>query len=116
MKVIYFSLTGNIDRFVKKTDYECIRGNADMIVDEKFVLITYTISFGEVPQDVEKFLEKNHKNLVGVIGSGNMNWGILYCKAAHTIAQKYDVEILQQFELAGNIHDVAKFNKIMGEI
>jgi protein involved in ribonucleotide reduction len=26
------------------------------------------------------------------------------------------VAILQKFELAGNIHDVAKFNKIMGEI
>ena len=116
MKVIYFSMTGNIDRFVKKTDYECIKGNSGMLVDEKFILITYTFSFGEVPHDVQLFLENNHKNLVGIIGSGNMNWGTLYCKAVHIIAEKYNVEILQKFELAGNIHDVAKFNKIMGEI
>jgi protein involved in ribonucleotide reduction len=116
MKIIYFSLTGNVHRFVKKTDYDCIRGESDMIVGEDFILITYTFSFGEVPKEVERFLENNHEHLSGVIGSGNMNWGVLYCKAAHIISEKYNVAILQKFELAGNIHDVAKFNKIMGEI
>ncbi|MGL5021504.1 MAG: class Ib ribonucleoside-diphosphate reductase assembly flavoprotein NrdI [Mycoplasmatales bacterium] len=113
MKIIYFSLTGNIERFIRKVDHKCERGTVDMIVDEKYILITYTINFGEVPKEVEHFINNNNKNLIGVIGSGNRNWGINYCRAAYIIAEQYNVDVLQTFELSGTIHEVEKFNKIV---
>ena len=116
MKIIYFSLTGNIERFVNKVDHKCERGTKDMIVDEKYILITYTINFGEVPSEVAHFVNNNKDNLIGVIGSGNRNWGVKYCKAAYIIAEQCDVEVLQTFELSGTIHEVAKFNKIVEEL
>ena len=116
MKIVYFSLTGNIKRFVDKINYDCISGNADMLVSENFVLITYTINFGEVPKNVDIFLKNNHHKLIGVVGSGNTNWGSSYCKAADIISEKYNVKMLQKFELSGNKHDVQRFNKIIREL
>ncbi len=113
MKIIYFSKTKNIERFVKKVEYECHNGNEINKIDDKFILITYTTGFGETPEEVTSFLEKNHSNLIGVVGSGNKNWGIYYCLAAKDISKKYDTKLLMCFELAGNKHDVLKFDTLV---
>jgi protein involved in ribonucleotide reduction len=113
MKIIYFSKTGNIKRFSQKIEHNCIDGSTIDQINEKYILITYTFNFGEIPEEVGLFLKKNHNNLKAVIGSGNKNWGILYNKAAIDISQKYNVKLLYQFELAGNIHDVNNVNKII---
>ena len=116
MKLIYFTKTGNIERFIIKSNQKATQGSSSLIVDEDFVLITYTIGFGETPIEVSTFLEykDNYKFLKGIIGSGNKNWGIKYCKAAFDIAEKYNVQVLQTFELAGNKHDMARFKTIIG--
>ena len=84
----------------------------DYDVDFDYILITPTIGFGKVPEDVERFLGENHKCLKGVVGSGNKNWGNRFAKAADTISEQYEVPLLMKIELHGNTKDLIKFKKI----
>lgn len=111
-KIIYYTVTGNITKFIKKLEHD----NTALIteglkVDEPFVIVVGTINFGEVPLEVKKFLKENHEHLIGVVGSGNRNWGRNFAKAADIISEKFNVPILLKFELSGNTHDVNKFKE-----
>lgn len=114
MKYVYFSKTGNIKSFVSKANLDAINGCEIDCINEEFILITYTINCGEVPKDVKIFLKKPGviKNMVGVIGSGNKNWGTLYNNAAILISKKFKVPMLMDFELRGNSHDHEKMIKL----
>ena len=115
MKVIFFSLTGNCKRFVEM----CKLPEEDVIdlweidyeVDFDYILITPTIGFGKVPEDVERFLRENDRHLKGVVGSGNRNWGNRFAKAAEIISEQYNVPLLMKIELHGNTKDLIKFKK-----
>lgn len=109
MLIAYDSKTGNVKRFVTKLELPCIQLKEDLMVNEKFILITYTIGFGEVPKNVMTFLEKNHQYLIGVASSGNRNWGNNFAVAADIIAAKYNVPIIHKFELSGTKKDVEIF-------
>ena len=54
MKVIYFSFSGNVQRFIKRTELsdvmEITEDNCQEEVNEPYILVTGTIGFGEVPQ------------------------------------------------------------------
>ncbi len=115
MKILYYSRTGNLEKFVKKLNNQGIKNTQeitpDLIVDEPFVLLVSTINFGEVPIEYKKFLKNNPTGLIGVSGSGNRNWGRNFAIATDKIAKKFNVPIINKFELSGNIHDVNKFVK-----
>lgn len=115
MEFVYFSRTKNIEKFVKKSKVEAIKGNENLKIEDKYILITYTDKFGEVPLEVQNFLlfKENKEKLNGVIGSGNRNWGANYCKAATIISEEYRIPILQTFELSGTSHDLDRFTKIV---
>ncbi len=112
-KVLYFSRTGNLEKFANKlralghTNIEPI--TEGLIVDEPFVLVVSTIYFGEVPIEYKKFLRDNPTGLIGVSGSGNRNWGRNFAIAADIVAEKFNVPIISKFELSGNVHDVEEF-------
>ncbi len=114
-KVLYFSRTGNLEKFASKlrdlghTNIEVM--TEGMKVDEPFVLLVPTIFFGEVPIEYKKFLRDNPTGLIGVSGSGNRNWGRNFCKAADIIAEKFNVPVISKFDLSGNTHDVENFIK-----
>ena len=84
----------------------------DYDVDFDYILITPTIGFGKVPEDVERFLKENYKYLKGVVGSGNKNWGNRFAKASEIISEQYNVPLLMKIELHGNTKDLIKFRKI----
>ncbi|AOW96365.1 class Ib ribonucleoside-diphosphate reductase assembly flavoprotein NrdI (plasmid) [Borrelia miyamotoi] len=111
MLVVYASKTGNIERFISKAGigsvFRIVTG--DEIVNEPYILLTYTISFGKVPPEVDKFLQNNSKLMVGVAGSGNRNWGDSFCNAVNLIRDKYNVKEILKFELSGTQHDVDNF-------
>lgn len=109
MIIVYDSLTGNIKRFIEKLNTECLQIEELMEIDEVFILLTYTTGVGKVPDKVERFLEKNHENLVGVSASGNRNWGYLFGASADRISDKYKVPIISKFELSGTKKDVDNF-------
>ena len=118
MLIVYTSLTGNIEKFLIKTNhkekFKLITGNE--IIDNKFILITYTINFGEIPEIIYNFLKNNYPNCIGVIGSGNKNWGSSYCNAIKLINEIWSIPILMDFELSGKNEDVDKFMEIINGI
>ncbi|HFK1543481.1 TPA: class Ib ribonucleoside-diphosphate reductase assembly flavoprotein NrdI [Bacillus cereus] len=110
--IAYASLTNNVKSFVEKLQEELpevkvIKIDKDTVIDEKFVLITYTTGFGQVPKEVVSMLKKNSENIVAVAGSGNRNWGAdNFCRATDIISQKYNVPLLHKFEVRGLKSDV----------
>ncbi|MBF0715126.1 class Ib ribonucleoside-diphosphate reductase assembly flavoprotein NrdI [Gemelliphila palaticanis] len=119
MKIVYFSLTGNCEKFLKF----CRLPQDDILflndvknVDFDYILVTPTIGFGEVPLKVRKFLDKFSDRAKGVVASGNRNWGNNFGLAADVINRDYNVPILMKFELLGNTNDINKFKEIYKEM
>ncbi len=92
-------------------------------VDGPWVLLTPSYKTGNdandtIPEAVRRFLrsERNRRALVGVMGSGNRNFGRYYQKAAREIAQRSGRPILFEFELAGTPWDVEECRRILDEL
>jgi len=111
MNIAYTSKTGNVKRFIAKLDQQSVQINQDLIMDEPFVLVTYTTGFGQVPPVVTEFLQHNHQHLRGVAASGNKNWGDSYARSADTIAAQYQVPVVCKFELSGTERDLKIFQE-----
>jgi len=109
MLIAYDSKTGNVRRFINKLDLPSVQIDSDVVIDEPFVLVTYTTGFGQVPERVTSFLRRNHRYLRGVSASGNRNWGDSFAKSADTIACEYGVPVISKFELSGTGRDVEHF-------
>lgn len=111
MLIIYDSLTGNVERFVKKLkiNNQILKIKDGLIISEPYILVTYTIGFGQVPESTAKFLVDNHKYLIGVASSGNKNWGSFFGNAANIISDKFNVPLILKFELSGTDNDVITF-------
>lgn len=112
----YASLTGNIERFVKKIAYSYvykIKYNEASLITNPFILITYTTGIGEIPIEITQFLTHHHHYLKGVIGSGNKNFGNNFAIASKKIAEQYHVPLLMTFELSGNTYDIQKFYQVI---
>lgn len=109
MLIAYYSLTGNVRRFVAKTGLAAVEIKAGLMLSEPFVCVTGTYGFGQVAGTVSEFLADNSDYLTGVAASGNRNWGDNYGKAADVIAAQYGVPIVGRFELAGTDEDVRQF-------
>lgn len=118
--ICYFSLTGNTESFIEDLEDEVESDiydiNKNPTVHRSFVLITPTYHFGDVHEVVSDFLERNSEHLVGVIASGNFNWGEQFANAGNVISERYDVPFLYKFELNGEETDVMEVKRIMEEI
>lgn len=114
--VAYDSRTGNVKRFVSKLDMDSIQITEDSVINEPFVLITFTTGFGQVPPKTAKFLERNHRNLIAVSASGNKNWGDSFAKSADIISESFGVPVILKFELSGTPNDVVFFKERVQEI
>ena len=125
--VVYFSsISGNTHKFVEKLHARTLRlplrtGEDTLVIQEPYVLCVPTYGkpegAGNVPPQVVKFLnvEENRRNMVGVIGSGNTNFGPLFGIAADIVSAKCDVPVLFKFELMGTPSDVDKVNEGLEE-
>lgn len=125
--VVYFSsISGNTHKFVEKLRARNLRiplrtKEESPVIAEPYVLCVPTYGkpegAGNVPPQVVKFLnnEQNRKNMLGVIGSGNTNFGPLFGIAADIVSTKCDVPILFKFELMGTPADVEKVNQGLEE-
>lgn len=112
--VYYSSKSGNTERFMERLGLPCERilPDKELIVSQPFVLITPTYADcrgnGSVDKNVIKFLNKkeNRDNILGVIGTGNINFGTMYGNAADVVSDKCKVPVLYKFELSGTDEDV----------
>jgi protein involved in ribonucleotide reduction len=100
MLVVYDSRTGTVRNFLKDCGIleTSVQITDDLVVDEPFVLVTYTTTLridgvkinGVPPEKVTNFLERNGHNLVGVAASGDKNWGrTVFARSADIICEKY---------------------------
>ena len=91
--------------------------------DGPWVLLTPSYKTGNesndtVPEGVRRFLRSDHNRrlMVGVIGSGNRNFGRHYQMAARLIAERSHRPILFEFELAGTPWDVEECRRILEDL
>lgn len=105
MKIIYFSLTGNSERFAKKLDENAISIDECGKLTENSVLVFPTIGFGKVPRPVIRFLKENREYIKLVVASGNKNWGQNFAVGGETITEKLGIPH-HKIELAGTPKDV----------
>lgn len=110
--IIYYSRTGQTEKFIEKLQEKinintyAIHENTDLTISSKYILITPTYKFGEVPERVIEFLKDNGQNLIGVISSGNKNWGMNFAKAGDLISSALQVPLIHKYELAGTEADI----------
>lgn len=116
MLIAYDSKTGNVRRFINKLKLPAVQIEEHMTIDEPYVLVTYTTGFGQIPEKVSTFLERNHARLKGIAASGNKNWGELYAHSADLIAQRYNVPVVGKFELSGTFGDVQRIKQEVDKV
>ncbi len=120
MKLVFFSLTGQTRRFIKKLDlpaYEIDPTNPFHELNEPYILIVPTYDL-EVTEVVNDFIEykTNQDNMLGVAGGGNRNFADLFIFTAKDIARDYHVPLLFSFEFNGTPDDVTNFKKVVNDL
>lgn len=125
--LVYFSsATGNTKRFVEKLGFRSKRiplrpRDEFLYVNEPYVIVVPTYGGGNikgsVPKQVIKFLNEksNREHCVGVIASGNTNFGKAYCIAGDILAQKLKIPFMYKYELLGTSQDVEICRKGLSE-
>jgi protein involved in ribonucleotide reduction len=114
--IVYDSATGKTERFVKKTNLPSVKITEGLVVDEPFILVTYTTGNrtepARVPDNTLKFLENNYTHMLGVASSGHGNWGKeRFAKSGDLISTKYNVPLILKFEMSGYPSDIENFIK-----
>lgn len=125
--LVYFSsATNNTHRFVEKLGVQAHRiplrrGEADLLVQQEYVLVVPTYGGGDgkgaVPKQVVRFLNNtdNRSLIRGVIAAGNTNFGQGYGLAGDVVAAKCQVPFLYRFELMGTSVDVQRVREGLGQ-
>lgn len=73
-----------------------------------YVLMTPTYDQprgGFTPKSVRQFLEEHARLMVGVIGTGNLNFQEYYCQAAIDISKQHGVPIAHRVDIMGTEDD-----------
>jgi len=106
--VVYDTMTGNTKKFVNKLPYKsCHISEYDGF--SPFILVTYTMNFGEIPETTKHFMELYNHKCKGVSSSGNKIWGKNFGIAANKITTRFGVPFISKFELQGTDEDVRYF-------
>lgn len=119
MLIVYDTLLGKTKKFAVKLaelSDSHVRSVGDGPVSDPFLLVTYTIGFGQVPESTTRFLEASSDHMVGVASGGNRAWGDNFAKAGVTISREYDVPLVHQFELEGTPSDLDTIMERLGEL
>ncbi len=119
MKIVYFSVTGQTRRFVKKLAlpaYEIQPTNPFVEIHEPYLLIvpTYDVEITEVVNDFIEY-KNNRQHLFGVAGGGNRNFADLFIYTAKDISRDYQVPLIFAFEFSGTNEDVENFKKVVSD-
>ncbi len=116
MYIVYDSKTGNVKRFIQKLTHKGVQIDESLVINEPYILVTYTTGIGQVPPRVSQFLDRNHAYLRGVAASGNRNWGQSFARSADVIASQYGVPVVCKFEMSGSLQDVYQFQEKVKQI
>lgn len=127
--VYYYSsvsnLTGRFAENLAREDGRPVYNLADASVrrseaDGPWVLLTPSYKAGNrdevtLPAGVRSFLRspQNRRRLIGIVGSGNRNFGVHYQAAARELARTSGRPVLFEFELSGTPEDVTRCAEIL---
>ncbi|MBB4139445.1 ribonucleotide reductase stimulatory protein [Microbacterium invictum] len=130
--VYYYSsvsnLTGRFAEHLAAVDGRPVFNLADAMVRRReaggpWVLLTPSYKAGNadevtLPAPVRSFLRSpmNRRRLIGIIGSGNRNFGVYYQAAARQLAQLSGRPVLFEFELSGTPEDVERCVEILDRL
>src|SRR5699024_5429070 len=81
---------------------------ADYDGTSPYVMLTPTYDQprgGFTTKPVQAFLDKHAQLMVGVVGTGNTNFGKHYCQAAHDISKQHNVPIVHRIDIIGTPDD-----------
>ena len=84
---------------VELADYDCV---------SPYVLMCPTYDQprgGFTPRPVQLFLEEHAHLMVGVIGTGNLNFQEYYCQAGKDISKEHGVPIVHRIDIMGSEDD-----------
>ncbi|GAB2026021.1 class Ib ribonucleoside-diphosphate reductase assembly flavoprotein NrdI [Lactovum odontotermitis] len=132
MKIVYFSITGQTRRFVKKLDMpnetfvEITSDFPDVEMTQPFILITPSYAeetpsvqhSQEVMAPVFEFMAAgiNAALCKGIIGTGNRNFAGIYIFTAKELSAKYQIPVIYDFEMSGTPTDVTAVRKIVDDL
>ncbi len=107
MTIIYDSLTGLCKSFAESLGYPCIDINDEQALnyEETYFLVTRCVNFGQVTEEAALFLNKHHKQVIGVACGGNRNWGENYAVAGDKIEKVCGIPCVVKFEAMGFPHE-----------
>ena len=113
-KIVYASRTGNIESIIGKLGIDALRiEDGSESVDEDYIIFTYTDGYGDVPYEVDEFLQNNSEHVKGVVVSGDTGYGEAYCKAGDVISEQYNVPCLYKVENDGTDEDIEAIKKVI---
>ena len=127
VNIVYFSsATGNTRRFVEKLGLPAqriplLKSDEFLHVDQPYVLIVPTYGGGNLKGAVPKQVSAVHNapcimsHGVGVISTGNTNFGTAYCLAGDIVAAKLGIPHMYKFELLGTSEDVSRVREGLKE-
>lgn len=122
MHFYFQSLTGQTRRFLKKAGYEAdatelTETNFLDEVDAPFIVIvpSYDLELNELIFD---FLtaDDNFKHCVGVVGTGNRNFGTDFAWVAQLVAHDFSLPLLFTCEFSGTPADYLKFREVVDQL
>ncbi|GGC78920.1 flavodoxin [Enterococcus sp. DIV0242_7C1] len=127
VKIVYASMTGNTEEIseilestVQDAGFEvereeCSEVDVDFFDDaDACVIATYTYGDGELPFEFEDFFDElEDKDLsgkiFGVVGSGDREYGDLFCKSAHDFVEALEKagakKVAETVEIENNAED-----------
>lgn len=75
-----------------------------------YVLCTYTIDYGAVPDDTQRFLRNHSAKMRAVVANGSSNFRSmgLFGRAGDKISSQYGVELIGRLDMGGSKEDLLK--------
>lgn len=140
VKIVYASMTGNTEEIseiledaVKEAGFdvereECSEVDVDFFDDaDACIIATYTYGDGELPFEFEDFYDELEEKdlsgkIFGVVGSGDREYGDLFCKSAHDFVEALEKsgakKVAETVEIENNAEDddVEALKKFVAEL
>ena len=82
-------------------EFDCRDGSK-----EEILLVTRSVGFGNIPDEVMLFMAECSSRVIGVVATGNKNWGDNFGAAGDKISEAYDVPLIHKYEGSGFPSDV----------
>lgn len=115
MKIYYISRMGKTETLAKNISNEATKiEDFSLLVNEPFIILTYTDGAGVLPKGLKEFLDNNKNYLKGVVSTGSLaRHAETFCFAADIISKDYNVPTILKVDGAGTQEDVDKIKSFL---